>query len=193
MVGYPDGSFQPDRGVSRSEIAAILSRLYTSSASFNQVSYSDVSAKNWATEAIANATNNKWMVGSGDNTFKPKKQVTRAEFAQILTNVYEWDGTKESTYTDVAGHWAEKAIATTQKQGLLFDFTEETFNSNQPITRVEVVRIFNQLLDRKPWHIEIGQKWTDIPKGHEYYTDIMEASIPHPFEQFETGIESWKK
>jgi len=193
MVGYPDGSFQPDRGVSRSEIAAILSRLYTSSASFNQVSYSDVSAKDWAAEAIANATNNKWMVGSGDNTFKPKKQVTRAEFAQILTNVYKWDVAKESTYTDVAGHWAEKAIATAQKQGLLFDFTEETFNSNQPITRVEVVRILNQLLDRKPWHIEIGQKWTDIPKGHEYYTDIMEASIPHPFEQFETGIESWKK
>ncbi|MBH5317432.1 S-layer homology domain-containing protein [Paenibacillus sp. GSMTC-2017] len=193
MVGYPDGSFLPDRGISRSEVAAILSRLYTSEASSNQVAYSDVNAKNWAQEAITIAARNKWMVGFGDDMFKPKKQITRAEFAQILANVYKWDVVKESTYTDVAGHWAANAIATVQKQGLLFDFTEKTFDPNKPITRVEVVRIFNKLHDRKPWHIDIEQKWTDVPTGHEFYKDIMEASIEHPFEQFETGIETWKK
>ncbi|MEF2246691.1 S-layer homology domain-containing protein [Paenibacillus sp. IITD108] len=193
MVGYPDGTFQPDRGILRAEVAAILSRLYTSAASSNQVSYSDVSANHWATDAISVATNNKWMVGSGDNTFKPKKQITRAEFAQILANVYKWDAATESTYTDVAGHWAEQAIATAEKQGALSDFTQHTFNPNQPITRVEAIRIFNKLLNRNPWHIEAGMKWTDVPEGYEYYSDIMEASIPHAFEQFETGIESWKE
>jgi len=192
MVGYPDGTFQPDRGIIRSEVAAILSRLYTSAASSNKVSYSDVSAKYWAANAIAIATNNQWMVGSGNNTFKPNKQITRGEFAQILMNVYKWTAVKESTYTDVAGHWAEKAIATVEQQGLLFDFTGETFNPNQAITRVEVVRIFNQLLDRKPWHIKVGPKWTDVPESYKNYSDIMEASVPHPFEQFENGIENWK-
>ncbi|GAB6928267.1 hypothetical protein JCM10914A_22500 [Paenibacillus sp. JCM 10914] len=193
MVGYPDGTFQADRGIVRSEMAAILSRLYASAAGSNQVSYLDVNAKHWAVNAITIATNNKWMVGFGDNTFQPKKQITRAEFAQILMNVYQWDVAQTSTYTDVAGHWAEKAIATAQKQGLLFDFTEDTFNPGQSITRLEVVRILNQLLDRKPWEIKVGPKWTDVPEDHMNYSDIMEASIPHSFEHFETGIENWKE
>lgn len=193
MVGYPDGTFQADRGIVRSEMAAILSRLYTSAASSKKVSYSDVSAKHWATNAITTATNNKWMVGFGDKTFKPKKQITRAEFAQILMNMNQWDAAQDSTYTDVEGHWAKKAIATAQEQGVLFDFTEETFHPNQPITRLEVVRILNQLLDRKPWDIKVEPKWTDVPETHSYYSDIMEASILHAFEQLETGIEDWKE
>ncbi|KAI7253724.1 hypothetical protein KC345_g11342 [Hortaea werneckii] len=192
MVGYPDGTFQPDRGIVRAEVAAILSRLYTSTAGSNKVSYSDVGEKYWAANAIAVVTNNKWMVGSGNNTFKPKEQITRAEFAQLLMNVYKWNVSKESKYTDIAGHWAESAIATVENQGLLFNFTEKTFNPNQPITRLEVVQIFNQLLERKPWDIKVESKWTDIPKDYKNYYDIMEASIPHTFDQFETGIEDWK-
>ncbi|MFF2482388.1 S-layer homology domain-containing protein [Paenibacillus sp. NPDC058071] len=193
MIGYPDGTFGPNRGIVRAEIATILSRLYTPTANAKKVTYSDVSAKYWAADAIATATNNKWMVGTSKNTFDPKKQITRAEFAQLLTNLYKWDVVKESSYTDVTGHWAEKAIATVEKQGLLFDFNDQKFNPNQPITRVEVVRIFNRLQDRKPWHVEAGVKWSDVPTSHEYYSDIMEASVAHPFEQFETGVESWKK
>lgn len=193
MVGYPDGTFKADRGIVRAEVAAILSRLYTPEAKSTKVSYSDVSAKYWAVNAITTATSNKWMVGSGKNTFKPKQQITRAEFAQILMNLYKWDAASESTYSDIKGHWAEQAIATAEKQGLLFDFTDNTFNPNQPITRLEVVRIFNELLGRKPWLIKVDPKWSDVSVNHSNYSDIMEASIPHPFEQFETGVEDWKK
>ncbi|WP_044480561.1 S-layer homology domain-containing protein [Paenibacillus antibioticophila] len=192
MVGYPDGTFKTDQGIVRSEVAAILSRLYTSAASSSKVSYADVNAKHWAANAITTATNNKWMVGFGNNTFKPNQQITRAEFAQILMNLYKWDAASESSYTDIKGYWAEKAIATVEQQGLLFDFTGETFDPGEPITRLEVVRILNQLLGRHPWDIQIGQKWTDVPASHPHYSDIMEASTPHNFDQFETGIESWK-
>lgn len=192
MVGYPDGTFKTDQGIVRSEVAAILSRLYTSTASSSKVSYADVKAKHWAANAITTATNNKWMVGFGNNTFKPNQQITRAEFAQILMNLYKWDAASESSYTDIKGYWAEKAIATVEQQGLLFDFTGAAFNPGEPITRLEVVRILNQLLGRHPWDIQVGQKWTDVPTSHPYYSDIMEASTPHNFNQFETGIESWK-
>ncbi|KOR76589.1 S-layer homology domain-containing protein [Paenibacillus solani] len=192
MVGYPDGTFRTDRGIIRAEVAAILSRLYTSAGGTSKVSYSDVSAKHWAGNAIQTATRNNWMVGFNDHTFKPKKQITRAEFMQILMNINKWDAAENSTYTDVAGHWAEQAIAAAQEQGLLFDFTEKKFNPNKPITRVEVVRMLNELLDRKPWDIMVEPKWTDIPEDHKNYADIMEASIPHSFEQLETGVENWK-
>lgn len=192
MVGYPDGTFKADQGITRAEVAAILSRLYKPVASTNKVKYADVSAKSWAANAIMIATNNKWMVGSGNNQFKPQNQITRAEFAQILMNLYKWEDVTGSNYTDVSGHWAEKAITAAEKQGILADFTDKTFNPNQPITRLEVVRIFNDLLGRKPWNVKVAPKWTDVPVNHNYYTDIMEASTPHPFEQYKTGIEDWK-
>ncbi|WP_042167212.1 S-layer homology domain-containing protein [Paenibacillus gorillae] len=193
IIGYPDGTFKPDRGIVRAEIATILSRLYKPSTNSKKLSFTDVDSKYWGADAIAIATNNKWMVGTGKNTFEPTKQITRAEFAQLLTNLYKWDVEKESSYTDLSGHWAEKAIATVEKQGLLFDFTDKAFNPNKPITRLEVVRIFNRLHERKPWHVEVDAKWSDVPASHAYYSDIMEASVQHPFEQYETGVESWKK
>ncbi|BBI31224.1 S-layer homology domain-containing protein [Cohnella abietis] len=192
MVGLPNGAFQPERGITRAEVAAILSRLYTPVKKAKNVSYVDVKASNWAYGAIASATQSQWMIGNGKDMFQPNKQVTRAEFAQTLLNVYKWNVVHESTFTDVQKHWANDAIATVEKQGVLFDFTETAFNPNQAITRLEVVRIFNKLLERQPWHVSIKPKWSDVGEDHKYYTDIMEASIQHPFENFETGIENWK-
>ncbi|OAB47791.1 hypothetical protein [Paenibacillus antarcticus] len=44
-----------------------------------------------------------------------------------------------------------------------------------------------------PWDIKVEPKWTDVSEDHDNYLDIMEASIPHHFEQLETGIEDWKQ
>ncbi|WP_172253146.1 S-layer homology domain-containing protein [Saccharibacillus deserti] len=192
MVGYPDGTFRTERGINRAEVAAILSRLYTSAAPASKVSFKDVDAKNWAAKAIKTASDNKWMVGFSNRTFQPKKQVTRAEFAQTLTNLYDWDAASKSSYTDLSGHWSEKAVAALEQQGLLFDFEGQKFEPNRPITRLEVVRILNRVLERSPWEIKAQQKWSDVPTTHEHYSDIMEASVSHEFEQLETGIENWK-
>ncbi|OWA35569.1 S-layer protein [Saccharibacillus sp. O16] len=192
MKGYPNGTFQTDRGISRAEVAAILSRLYADEATGKKATYKDVAAKNWALDAIQTAGGSKWMVGFADGTFKPKKEVTRAEFAQTLANLYGWDTAGDSTFTDVSGHWSKEAVAAMQQQGLLFDFTGDKFNPNQAITRLEVVRIMNHLLGRHPWEINVSPKWSDVPQTHPSYSDIMEASVPHGFEQLETGIENWK-
>ncbi|MFD2327688.1 S-layer homology domain-containing protein [Cohnella sp. GCM10020058] len=192
MVGYPDGSFLPERGMTRAETAAILSRLFADAAGqTTSASFSDVKGTHWAAKVIAFVTKQKWMVGYPDGTFRPEQQVTRAELAQILLNVKKWDSEAENTFADAKGHWAEKAIGILQKQGLLSGYPDGTFRPNAPIKRVDADVIFNQLTGRKPWSVPTEQKWKDVAPDYWGYNAVMEASVPHAYEVFESGIENW--
>ncbi|MFC3799531.1 S-layer homology domain-containing protein [Cohnella sp. GCM10012308] len=192
MVGYPDGSFLPERGMTRAETAAILSRLFADAAGqTTSASFSDVKGTHWAAKAIAFVTKQKWMVGYPDGTFRPNQQVTRAELAQILLNVKKWSNESENAFADAKGHWAEKAIGILQQQGLISGYPDGTFRPNAPIKRVEADVIFNQLTGRKPWSVPAVQKWTDVAPDYWGYNAVMEASVPHAYEVFESGIENW--
>ncbi|WP_164821260.1 S-layer homology domain-containing protein [Paenibacillus koleovorans] len=194
MLGYPDGSFLPERGISRAETAAILSRLFTANAdqtATSVVPFADVENTHWAADAIAEAAAQLWMVGYSDGSFRPEQQVTRAEFAQVLLNVKKWSETAETAFTDVKGHWALKAIAALQKQVHLPGYPDGTFRPDQPIQRVEAVKVFNQLTDRQPWSVQAAPRWTDVPAGHRDFNAIMEASVPHDYDRFELGFENW--
>lgn len=191
MLGYPDGNFHPEYGITRAEVAAILQRLYAAGKTAT-ASYADVNAKHWASEAIAVATRNGWMIGTGNDKFEPSRKVTRAEFAQILLNLNKWKTAGASGYSDTAGHWADKAIGAAKQEGLLFDFTEDTFSPNQAQTRLEAIRIFNKMLNRQPWEVSVAPRWKDVAGGNEHYADIMEASVPHAYDLYTNGYEAWK-
>ncbi|WP_158560711.1 S-layer homology domain-containing protein [Paenibacillus contaminans] len=193
IYGYPDGSFRPERGISRAEIAAILFRTmpFASGMTTDKI-YTDVDQSHWAYNEIMNAAQQKWMLGYEQGDFQPEKFVTRAELAQILFIVKKWGPAANSSFQDVKGHWAETAIAAAEKQGVLDGYPDGTFRPDQAIRRDEAVHIFNLLLDRHPWKIKVPQKWTDIPETHWDYDAIMEASVPHAYEIFEDGTEDWK-
>ncbi|GMK37712.1 hypothetical protein PCCS19_07660 [Paenibacillus sp. CCS19] len=192
MNGYPDGSFHPENGLTRAEIATILTRLYApnEAAKAGTTSYSDVSASHWAANAIEIATSHHWMIGTGHDKFEPNRKVTRAEFAQLLLNLNEWKAAGASGYTDTQGHWADGAIATVKSEGLLFDFTDSKFSPSTAMTRLETVRIFNKMLDRQPWQVDVASIWNDVPADNEFFKDIMEASVTHEYELYTNGYEA---
>lgn len=192
MLGYPDGSFRPERGLTRAETAAILSRLFAGEASqTSAASFGDVKAAHWAAKEIAVVAAQKWMVGYSDGSFRPDQQVTRAELAQILLNVKQWTTDATNGFADAKGHWAEKAIAALQAQGLIAGYPDGNFHPNDPVKRVEADVVFNQLTGRTPWKVQAKQKWTDVAPGYWGYDAVMEASVPHDYEQFESGSENW--
>ncbi|WP_411346622.1 S-layer homology domain-containing protein [Paenibacillus sp. WLX1005] len=182
MKGYPDGTFQPSKSVSRAEIAAVLSRTMMSkeSAGGGNVSFTDLGTVNWAASDIATAVQQGWLKGTGDRKFQPSKAVTRAEMAQLLSNVYGWTSntSTSSTFSDVNGHWAQQAITNAQAQGVLTGYADGTFRPNQPITRAEAVTLINKLLDR-PAYTPTTAKWSDVPTSYWAYGDIMAASVKH--------------
>lgn len=180
MKGYPDGSFLPGKGVSRAEMAAILSRTMTlsNSPAGSTTTFADIPAGFWASADIATAVQQGWFQGTGNNRFQPQLAITRAEMAQLLTNVYGWTaaGSVASAFSDVNGHWAEAAIHSAEAQGALAGYPDGTFRPNQPITRAEAVTLINKLLAR-PAYSTSAPVWSDVPASYWAYGDIMAASI----------------
>ncbi|UJF36430.1 S-layer homology domain-containing protein [Paenibacillus hexagrammi] len=84
--GYGDGTFQPDKTISREEMVTILSRivnLKSVQTDANTGSFTDV-ADSYAAQAIEEAANAGIIEGSEDGAFNPKQNSTRAEALTVI-------------------------------------------------------------------------------------------------------------
>ncbi|MEK3882555.1 amidase family protein [Paenibacillus sp. PL2-23] len=87
MNGYSDGTFQPDKPLTRAEMAVLLARAFQLSGS--STGFSDVESEDWSASAIAALSANNIITGYGDGSFRPAKSITRAEFATMVTRVLQ--------------------------------------------------------------------------------------------------------
>ena len=83
VSGYADGSFHPNATATRAELVTILAALSGESCT-GSPSFSDVSPRHWANNAIALAQEKGWVSGYDDGSFRPSNPVTRAETVTIL-------------------------------------------------------------------------------------------------------------
>ncbi|MDQ6421450.1 X2-like carbohydrate binding domain-containing protein [Paenibacillus sp. LHD-117] len=191
MNGYEDGTFKPDKKITRAEIAAILSRVLTRDANEADIAYSDVSSSSWAKDAISTATKMGLMQGYADGTFGPDKSITRAEMAKLVSIMIEEPAHTGAGFTDISKTWAEDAILAVQSAGIMNGYPDGTFKPNNALTRAEAVSIINRVLDRGPLDGVTLSPWKDVPTGHWAYSDIVEATVNHSYDQQTDGGEQW--
>ncbi len=82
IAGYTDGTFGPERPISRAEFVAILSRCFSMTGS--KASFSDVPSTHWAYRHIAAATSMGWINGVGDGRFEPDRGIQRCEAVTVM-------------------------------------------------------------------------------------------------------------
>ena len=84
--GYEDGTFRPERAVTREEAITILARgLGLPEPSGEMPGFADASEISpWAAESVASAVSAGLVRGYPDNTFRPGRTVTRAECAVLV-------------------------------------------------------------------------------------------------------------
>ena len=87
ITGYPDGTFKPNKPITRAEFAAIAAR-FDETQSGKSATYSDVIG-HWAAKEIGIAYYNDWIKGYPDGTFKPDQNITRAEAMTMINRVLE--------------------------------------------------------------------------------------------------------
>ncbi|MFA4133844.1 MULTISPECIES: S-layer homology domain-containing protein [unclassified Brevibacillus] len=178
MNGYPTGNFDPNRQVTRAEMAMILvntGMVKTTSASGM---FMDVADQHWAADAIRRANEAGLMNGYANGTFNPGGGITRAEMATI---VYKYlglngDGMPNNFYDVPADHWATQIIAAVSKDGYLAGYPDGTFHPQKTLTRAETVTIINRLLNHEQLSLVTGQSWPDVPPTHWAYKDIEAAT-----------------
>ena len=86
ILGYPDGTFQPNGKITRAEFASIAVRFDTSATGEVRAPFNDISG-HWAEENIKKAYELGYISGYPDRTFKPDAPITRAEVASLMNNV----------------------------------------------------------------------------------------------------------
>ncbi|OQB13774.1 MAG: Cellulosome-anchoring protein precursor [Firmicutes bacterium ADurb.Bin193] len=84
IVGYSDGSFKPENGITRAEFAAVIARLKgLDTDTVKSLPFSDT-AGHWAEKYLAAIYEKGYITGYPDKTFKPDANITRAEAVKII-------------------------------------------------------------------------------------------------------------
>lgn len=92
LIGYPDGTFRPERPITRAEMACLLNHLVVWSGDFRvrAQSYTDTEEIPWWARQEATAVQAQGlMIGYPDGSFKPNRMVTRGELAVIVKRLLE--------------------------------------------------------------------------------------------------------
>ena len=77
-----NGYFRPNEAITRAELAAMLAKFSETTGAANY--FNDVAASHWAANAIAICAKLGWITGYPDGTFRPDKNVTRAELMAMI-------------------------------------------------------------------------------------------------------------
>ncbi|MDY2929416.1 MAG: S-layer homology domain-containing protein [Clostridiaceae bacterium] len=156
VTGYADGTVRPLNNITRSEVAAMLCRLLTESQKQNVPqagkTFSDVPADAWYRENVLILAGMGVITGRADGTFAPAQNITRAEFAVMLTRFAGTTGeaNSEVTFSDISGHWAESAIRAAAAQGWVKGMSDGTFRPDASITRAEAMAMLCRMLGCEP-------------------------------------------
>ena len=188
IVGYEDGSVQPEGDITRAEVATIFFRLLTDEsrdAFWSQTNdYTDVPADAWYNNAVSTLSNAGIIDGYEDGTFKPDGNITRAEFATIAVRFFEATYDGEDLFSDIAGHWAQDYINEAANAGIVDGYPDGTFRPQQYITRAEAMTMVNRTIDRHPdadHLLEDMITWPDNLETAWYYEQVQEATNSHEY------------
>lgn len=102
--------------------------------------FTDLYEVEWAADSIKYLTQNGYISGYPDNTFRPNNKITREEFAALVVRVFRFSSeATECAFTDVADDaWYRSAIIVAQDKGVVSGVDETTFGVGKTITREEM-------------------------------------------------------
>ena len=201
IIGYPDGTVQPNGQITRAEVATIFFRLLTDDVRDENLTktnrYSDVTRADWYNTAVSTLSSMGIITGYPDGTFRPNAAITRAEFAAIAAR-FDSNGDKTTAkFSDIATHWAKDEISIAYNNGWITGYPDGTFGPQRDITRAETMTLVNRVLNRQPETeddlLPNMTVWTDNanPKAW-YYLAVQEATNSHYY-KFKTNsqYEKW--
>ncbi|MCI8336751.1 MAG: S-layer homology domain-containing protein [Peptococcaceae bacterium] len=112
IMGYEDGTFQPEGLITRAEFATMIARFAEIAKKEADTSFTDI-REHWAAEQIQGCYEAGYMNGYPDHSFQPNQHMTRGEAVVVINRVLDRDDIKEfdNPFYDVnQSHWAYQAI-----------------------------------------------------------------------------------
>jgi len=155
VQGYDDGTFKPEKTVTRAEFAVMLMNALQAEESGAPLAFTDNSAiGSWARTAIAQALQLGIVGGYPDGSFRPGATINRAEMASMIAKAISLptSGTAATSFADNAAipSWALGAVKSAADEGILHGRSGNRFVPQGTATRAEAVTaILNMLKSDK--------------------------------------------
>ncbi|MNI04748.1 Cellulosome-anchoring protein precursor [compost metagenome] len=137
----------------------------------------------WAQKTIDMFVKLHIIDGYEDGKFNPNGNITRAEFATIISRVFDISGASGPVeLNDVDSHWAREVIEKLASAGVLVGYGDGTFKPDKTISREEMVLILSRIVDLdKVNKVASKGNFTDMASASSYAAnqikDAAEAGI----------------
>ncbi|WP_438351372.1 S-layer homology domain-containing protein [Paenibacillus sp. FA6] len=144
--GYEDGSFKPNRSISRVEFITIINKLF-GFIETEKVTYRDVGSDQWFASEIGKAKKVGYISGYSDETFRPNNPISREEAAVIIKRILALEDPSVSVlFSDVQNEslWSLGAIQLVSEAGIMTGYSDGTFRPLEPLTRAESVALLGK-------------------------------------------------
>ena len=199
LFGYPNGTFGPERSITRAEVAQMFYNLLLKKDVPITVQFEDVPENAWYTQAVNTLASMGMINGVGGDRYEPERAITRAEFSAIATRFGKKTTAAKTTFVDVPeSHWAYQYINVVASYGWVSGYGGNLFGPDDLITRAQAATMTNRMLGRLCDNDAIdrgeGRVFPDVTNAHWAWYQIAEATTEHDFTiNKDYTAETWKK
>ncbi len=161
-TGYPDGSFGPNKFITRAEFITLINKAFGYTEE-NNIEYSDVLETDWHSKEIKKAQAAGYIGGYPDGTMRPSNSISRQEAAIIISNIKTLESNPDyaRNYDDFEAmqNWNVGQIGAASEAGYLSGYPDGYFKPLNPITRAEAIVSLDRALEEDIWIINKSGKY----------------------------------
>ena len=147
VAGYGNGQFGFGDNVTRGQVARMIyNYLKPADAGNFKNPFSDIKGHMFEKEILALAKVGI-IKGYGEGKFGPDDILTREQMAQVLTNAFKFEGTKNTSFVDVdKNSWSYKAIGALEEKGVTIGTGGNMYSPTSVVTREQYSQfLFNSI------------------------------------------------
>ncbi|MFZ5597623.1 MAG: S-layer homology domain-containing protein [Bacillota bacterium] len=150
VSGYPGNIFDPARNVTRAEFAVMLCKAVGWDPGQGEMTFKDKGdIPSWAAGYVSTAGKKGVLNGYNDGTFRPSRQVTRAEMAAMIAKALSLKPDESAEVNEAfidskdIPAWAEGAVSAVYGKGLMKGDDRLRFRAGDRATRAEAAALID--------------------------------------------------
>ncbi|WP_088007028.1 S-layer homology domain-containing protein [Indiicoccus explosivorum] len=170
LTGFPDGTYRPDRLVTRAEAAIMIGRILGFEGGMAETDFPDVYSSMKASGYIAQGAEAGIINGFEDGTFRPDAPVTRGDMAIFVARAFDLQSAFALPFSDVGPNMnAADSIAAIFMQFITAGYSDNTYRPLQEITRGQLSAFLARALEPR-FKNEAKMTGSFIPDMTKAYT-----------------------
>lgn len=172
FTGYKDGTFKPDKKISRAEFIQIITSIKgTDLIEVPEIDTKDVPTSSWYRKAYEDLIGMR-ILGEIE-TFKPEEAITRDEAFGLLAQLFPYKEQQyQLSFADNAEIRRYRDIAVLKEMGLINGDTRNRLNPNKGLSRAEFTSILYNI-ENKSIQLNIEELYKAMA-DYDFYFDFNE-------------------